>query len=1237
MTSAIGCAPRRLAVSAAVLVAFLGLVSVLVGPVFSIGPGSVAALPPAPTSVQHVAGGAGSLTCGSGYPSYAALPGGIWPLDPNFYSQGPCGLVAVDEIHATFSSNVSGSGDRWTLPWHLPALQPLTGGVLAGMYVGMVVTGDAASVGNQSYLEVDALPASGNSGTVNWTISIAVLSLVNASAYAAAGCPSTSLNLSWDNAYFCEIDDLAGGNPIEVFPPAALPSPLPPLLPGLPGGSWLNLTFVQPAVPVVAGGQNLTGLTIYANASLVGSSLETPDEVIQLNSARTGTSTFNAAYSAACPDVCTLRWGLPYGLGVGIDPCPVASVSYAGSCLSYDSGGWARQPPPFWGPPLFWNGSAYSGNYRYFSPLSASGVCDPSPPGQAIVATCTDFTSSGGNGFYPYFSLNSSGLDFGTSYPWTRAAFGETTQYTGDAFARDLTPLIVSGVADSSRFGFVPSGEPVNVSANVSDLGSVRAVELNYTLNGIFGPPVPMHLANGTATSGTYEGAVPAGPNGTLIYRVEATNAAGATVASGPRTVNRGPLPRYPVTVVTVPSSCGTVALAGGVYANGTTLALPPGSYPVVASSCYAHTFSAWTASPEVTVAAPASPSTSIEVRGEGVLTAVFRYVPPPVNVTVEITPARCGPVRIGGVAWGNGSTATLTLGVPSALAASGGCPGDSFAGWTVSGNLSIDGPTLTAFSNGSLAAAYVPNATSFTVRFVTEPTSCGGIGWGGANYTTNESIAVVAGTYPVRPDPCTGYGFVNFTTSSGIRPVGSAMQVSGPGTITENNYRLTLVRVATEPTGCGGVEVDGKRYPDGSLFPVTNHTAFTATPYSCSGHYVEAASASGGLTMIGTTVEVNGSGALLVVSLPGSPHVFVGFETDPADCGLIRFNGTTYANGGYGYFEPSAVEALGASGCRGYALAGWSSTGGITVVGNTAWLNGSGSIEATFGPIVPLLIHTEPAGCGGLEIGGSTYAGGGLATLVAGVSYRITPEPCAFHVFAGYATSPTVQLNGTGELTVAGPGMLTVTFAPAIYSVGVSLEGRGCGAVVVGGEKLSASSAIRLESGEYPLDAVPCATSAFEGWNASGNLSIRAAVLNVSGAGELTALFEPVAPSVVVVGPSVAYVGASVQFGAVIRVPVGSAGYAYAWSFGDGTVNVTTQNTTSHRYSAPGSYLVTVDVTDPYGRTATAQFTVEVVAPPSGGGGSAGLVAVALGGTGAGIGGGALVARRRRSRRQAG
>jgi PKD repeat protein len=79
---------------------------------------------------------------------------------------------------------------------------------------------------------------------------------------------------------------------------------------------------------------------------------------------------------------------------------------------------------------------------------------------------------------------------------------------------------------------------------------------------------------------------------------------------------------------------------------------------------------------------------------------------------------------------------------------------------------------------------------------------------------------------------------------------------------------------------------------------------------------------------------------------------------------------------------------------------------------------------------------------------------------------------------------------------------------------------------------------------------------------------------------------------------PNPAIPGAAVAFDATSSSDAAGTIAAYSWSFGDGAS--ASGATTSHTYAAPGSYPVTLTVTNNHGQTAATSTVVTVNAPPT-------------------------------------
>jgi PKD domain-containing protein len=1093
-------------------------------------------------------------------------------------SQNCPGAIAQDSIHGSFTSNVRGSAERWKEAISLP------GGGHPGQpfqyndfYLGMVVAGDPNSYLRQSYLEVVFTPvSSGPNTTVTWGVSAAVWAMHNETL--GQNC-SGSMPFVWNSSIWC-IDNMLNNGAGLIGPS------------GLVGGSWFNITFDG----VVA---NSSGMWVWANDSTNNSGSLS----FELNKTTTGGVAYEPFFNASCNDLCFLNWSGAYGLGIGFDLCPVGSPGFA-PCDTYNQTVWTGSPPIQFGPPEFWvNASAgYAGDYQYFAPYSASGQC--SSIAIVPVANCNNYNAFGGTGFYPYFSWNGSLLNFGDAYPWTiydpstSAPFlgGEYYEYinTGPT-QHDLVPLFLERITNDSRGGYLRPNTALNVSARISDLGVVRSVNFTYSLNGAAATTVPMTRLSGNSQRGIYNASVPSGGNGWINYTISAVNNASLVDSSNKLTVYRGPLPVFAVTVITNPESCTNATVNGTHAPNGTVLSLNPGTYPVSSTSCYPFQFQRWVTSNGLRVTAPQNISSNLTVTRAGTVSANWMYVRPNVTVTFQTIPTPCGTVLINNKTYGAGfgSVASLLYAIPTTVGQPTGCASESFAGWTLIGNLTVLGTTLIPGGNGTLIANFVLSSTGSTLNFHTQPVGCGGISYRGAGYQDGASLTVNSTPYPVAPLPCSHFGFTDFLTTGGATVSTGNLTVTSSGSITEQNYVLTEVLIETFPSFCT-MTFDGVRYGNGTVLVVQNNSTHVVSQNPCPSLFSFSITVTPGLSLLGDVLTVNSSGTVLGNWL-GSASQFLEFQTDPGFCGSISFGGGVWYNTNYTNVAENATGPITASPCANYGFVRWVPSPGLQISHGIAYVNSSGSIEAVFRPIATVAIETTPSACGSIMVNGVTYHSNDTAILTEDYPYPVTPVPCAHYSFVGWTDTVGATIVNT-TLYLATDAILTANFLPTPYNVSIRIDPGTCGSVYVNGNSETNGSFVTLAYGTYPVRAAPCLGNRLTGYSVTGGVTVIGTTVSIAANGSLLAMYRPVPPSVVLGVPSSSFAGDIVSLSATIGVLVPPYNYTFNWSFGDGAAATTPANFTSHTYASPGTYHVSVTAHDPYGRNATANQTIQVV-----------------------------------------
>lgn len=1172
----------RLLVSVAIVGLFVGAPLLALGP-FHASPGApqaaefAASATPPPTSRGSV------FTCPLPPPPYPYYDqeNGVWPIVPSQRYQGTCGYMAADEVHATYGSSHPYSAERFAQSLTLPKDGTQSqSNAYAQFWLGTVVKGDTFSQWDQSFAGVWFVPQ-GSGPSLTYSASVHVFSLVNANFYPGGVCPLS--NLTWNSSFFCEKDDY---NPVGSVNGTET----------INAGDQLTVTFWGDRAAT-------DGLNIWLNDSTTSSkSLH-----YQLNSTNSGTYTFEPFFNASCVDACVLNWSMNMGEGIAFLLCPIFPTGFA-VCDSYNQTIWGGTDPPQFSIPHFYPPGLAAGDFYYFSPASDSGVCNSVT---GITTYCFNNFDFGGDGSYPWFTYNGSELDFGTNWTWTTQNWGGPNgELLSTGNPNDIVPFYFFRTSNDSREGFLAPGHGLNVTAWVQDLGSITSVSLNYRINGGTAASLPMTFVNGTPSSANFTVELPPGPDGMVNFTINATNHAGATIVQpflGVYHVQRGPLPTFHVAVQVPYPSCAGAVVNGTLYAPGSSAPLAPGDYPVIAQGCYPYVFSSWSSTPGIRLANVSALATTLEVSASGNLTAHWQYVRPPDSLTVFTNPSTCGQVIVNGSYYGNNQVVAPALFDQRNYTLSYlGCSGEQFAGWSFTGNLSILGGTnnvwnLEPFSNGTVTANFVATSSGNAVVFYTNPSTCGGVAIRGVGYVSGSSISLAAGTYPIAPDPCYHFGFLPpWVTTGGLSISGNNLTVSNGGTITENYYVLTIVTIAI--LGCGTAYWDTSVVSDGESIVVANNSTHVVAGTACPGWYLYAISGTGGIAVVGSVATVTGSGTVYYTFIKGAATQAVVFLTDPTSCGAIIFNGAAFYNSNYTFVPPGTVATLTPAPCAGYGFLSWVAYGQITILGDTAWLNGTGAIQAVFQPLATLYLYTSPTGCGSVSLANTSYASGSAVSLTEFKLYSLAAVPCAGYGFSGWVNTTGAQLPlgtnvGSQSVFLSSSGVLTAIFAPVYFTVIVEVTPANCGGVRVAGQTVGNGTLLSFLAGTYPVTPAPCGGWQLLRWQLTGGVAVANTTLYVNGSGNVTAVYEPIPPVIAISVPADAFIGVAVVLGATVAVPVPPYNYTYAWSFGDGTSASTTVDFTSHKYAATGSYQVSVVVTDPYGRVANASGTVTVVA----------------------------------------
>ena len=302
----------------------------------------------------------------------------------------------------------------------------------------------------------------------------------------------------------------------------------------------------------------------------------------------------------------------------------------------------------------------------------------------------------------------------GTGLPWsiqTPIVTGQGTEYVATVSSGTIN---VNGLPTSQAVSYTPEYF-LSATAAPASLGTVSP-------GGGWYSPGSLVTLTATPVAGAYfeewSGQGSGSYSGTTNPTSVTVNAPINETAVFSQTIL--PTSQYTLAFVTSPATCGSITFAGQSYGNARqNTSVPPSVYAIAAVACSGYGFLSWSVTGGLTLGASGSATTSLQVSGNGTLTANFQANPPPkggYTLTFLTGPVGCGSIELSGESYGSGGTNhSVPAGSYSLTAVA--CPNYKFSAWSASAGLSVASSTaststLTVSGSGTLTATFTSTGT---------------------------------------------------------------------------------------------------------------------------------------------------------------------------------------------------------------------------------------------------------------------------------------------------------------------------------------------------------------------------------------------------------------------------------------------------------------------------------------------------------------------------------------------
>ncbi|MDE1836437.1 MAG: hypothetical protein KGJ23_07465 [Euryarchaeota archaeon] len=641
-------------------------------------------------------------------------------------------------------------------------------------------------------------------------------------------------------------------------------------------------SFYTSGSPFTASIAACAGYTFSTWSSTGGIALGTPGS-LSTSVALTDNGTLTATFAAATP---TVSFTISPGAGAGI--ITVGGTNYYnGNSASLASGTYTLAMTATAG----W----------HFSAWSTTGGVSVGPSGLSVTASGTLTATFVG---YPWVSFSAVGYT-----GCGPVVFNGTSQITGGGnFYTSLSPYTasVAHCAGAVFSTWAPTGG-VSVATPGAQSTSVTLTD-NGTLTASFVPEsynVNLHITpaasptggtislNGATyydgqvaslTAGFYPISYTASPN--FLFANWSTAGSVSFAGADLNVLGNGSVyitfvQAYTTTFYLTPSACAAIAsinFMGIAFTSGGGRMFQSLTSSATASGCTGYAFSTWSTTGGASVSSATLNPTMLTAAGNGTLTASYsQNSTTTYAITLDATPASCGPVTFNGASYASGSTVNVAASSYSISVSA--CSGYTFAGWTSStssntvlspGALST---TATVGAAGTLTATFTPVGTTYSITLAASPASCGPIVFNGTSYASGSVATVSGGTWPLVANACSGYTFAGWTATSPnvVTSPGSSSTtatISGTGTITALYTAVVTtysVTISTAPSTCGSVTLGTTTYTNGQTANLRAGNYAVAVA-SCTGYLPAPSFQVGGgvsLNALDTQLTVSGDGSL--------------------------------------------------------------------------------------------------------------------------------------------------------------------------------------------------------------------------------------------------------------------------------------------------------------------------------------------------------------------------------------